>query len=56
MKKKKIKPLSTDLDVLFKDNDQIKKVLNNNWLRDGSVNPFFGKDLPPVKKDKKHGK
>lgn len=46
-----------DLDSQFKDNPQIQAVLNNNWLRDGSVNPFFGKELPqPLPKERKRAK
>lgn len=46
-----------DIDDIIKSNPQIKAVLNNNWLRDGSVNPFFGKEKPEdLHKEKKRAK
>lgn len=38
-----------DLEILFTQNEQIKSVLNNNWLKDGTPNPFFGKPLKDIK-------
>jgi hypothetical protein len=41
-----VKPKATELDTLFNNNEQVKAVLNNNWMQDGTPNPFFGKAIP----------